>query len=166
MFIQLAATDRHILDCFPIVQQLGRNLTIETFLPQVQCQQQQGYQLAFGIIDDQVIAIAGFQIAESLAWGKFLYIYDLAVDEPRRSQGQGQQLFEWLVNYGQQQCCTQIHLDSGVQRFAAHRFYHRQGKRIVNHHGSIGLQCHNQSLTKPNQTQQELYSLESNRKFT
>jgi ribosomal protein S18 acetylase RimI-like enzyme len=139
MDIQLATTDRHILDCVPIVQQLGRNLTIETFLPQVRRQQQQGYQLAFGTIDDQVIAIAGFQIAESLAWGKFIYIYDLAVDENRRSQGHGQQLFEWVADHGQRQNCAQLHLDSGVQRFAAHRFYYRQGMSIVSHHFSIGL---------------------------
>jgi ribosomal protein S18 acetylase RimI-like enzyme len=139
MFIQLATTDRHILDCFPIVQQLGCNLTIETFLPQVRRQQQQGYQLALGSIEEQVIAIAGFQIAESLAWGKFIYIYDLAVDENLRSQGHGQQLFDWVAHYGQQQTCTQLHLDSGVQRFAAHRFYHRQGMSIVSHHFSIGL---------------------------
>jgi ribosomal protein S18 acetylase RimI-like enzyme len=139
MDIQLATTDRHILDCFPIVQQLGRNLTIATFLPQVRRQQQQGYQLALGSIEEQVIAIAGFQIAESLAWGKFIYIYDLAVDEKLRSQGHGQQLFDWVAHYGQQQTCTQLHLDSGVQRFAAHRFYHRQGMSIVSHHFSIGL---------------------------
>jgi ribosomal protein S18 acetylase RimI-like enzyme len=139
MFIQLATTDRHILDCIPIVQQLGRNQTVETFLPQVRRQQQQGYQLAFGSIEDQVIAIAGFQIAESLAWGKFIYIYDLAVDENRRSQGYGQQIFDWVAHHGQQQTCTQLHLDSGVQRFAAHRFYHRQGMSIVSHHFSIGL---------------------------
>ena len=29
----------------------------------------------------------------------------------------------WLVEYARGEGCDQFHLDSGVQRFAAHRFY-------------------------------------------
>ncbi|GAB4225083.1 MAG: GNAT family N-acetyltransferase [Stanieria sp.] len=121
------------------MSQLRSHLKKESFLERVQCQRQQGYQLAFTELDSEIVAVAGFYISECLSWGKFLYVYDLIVDETLRSQGYGRALFEWLVDYARVNGCEQLHLDSGVQRFEAHRFYLKQRMNIVAHHFSLNL---------------------------
>ena len=46
-------------------------------------------------------------------------------------------MLDWLKSYAQKNDCGQIHLDSGVQNFSAHRFYLREGFNIASHHFSI-----------------------------
>ncbi|MEM7760365.1 MAG: GNAT family N-acetyltransferase, partial [Cyanobacteria bacterium P01_A01_bin.40] len=75
----------------------------------------------------------------SLSWGKYLYVADLVIEQYRRSQGYGEVLFTWLIAFAKQHNCQQLHLDSGVQRFAAHRFYLRQKMNISSHHFTLKL---------------------------
>jgi GNAT superfamily N-acetyltransferase len=137
--VQLVESDAQILACFPTLFQLRPHLKQETFLEDVRRQQNNGYQLAYIAVNDRVVAVAGFNISECLAWGRFLYVYDLAVDATVRSQGHGQHLFEWLVEYAKSQACQELSLDSDVQRFDAHRFYLRQRMKISSHHFSLSL---------------------------
>jgi GNAT superfamily N-acetyltransferase len=139
MSIQLATSDAQISRCFEVLNQLRPHLQHSEFLAQVQRQQQSGYQLVFLEQDNQVVAVAGFNIGECLAWGEFMYVYDLIVAESMRSQGHGQQLLHWLVDFAKSQGCQQLHLDSGVQRHAAHRFYLQQRMDITSHHFSLKL---------------------------
>ena len=81
----------------------------------------------------------GFFISESLRYGQFLYVYDLVVDENVLSKGYGKDIFEWLVDYGKSKGCNVLRLDSGVQRFDAHRFYFRQRMKIASYHFSLSL---------------------------
>jgi hypothetical protein len=46
-------------------------------------------------------------------------------------------MIEWLKAHALDLGCRQLHLDSGVQRFGAHRFYLRAGFNIGGHHFSI-----------------------------
>jgi GNAT superfamily N-acetyltransferase len=139
MSIQLAASPDQILRCFPVVSQLRPHLDQASFVDRVQRQMQMGYQLVFLDTENQVVAIAGFRISECLAWGKFLYVDDLVTDERGRSRGYGQQLFAWLTAYAKQQGCEQLQLDSGVQRFDAHRFYFHQRMSITSYHFAVKL---------------------------
>ena len=134
--IHLAFSTNEIERCFPTMFQLRPHLKSEDFAAQVLQQMRTGYQLAY-ISDkekDVAIGIAGFYIANSLSWGKYLYVADLVVDQNHRSQGYGEQLFDWVMNHAKDNDCEQFHLDSGVQRFAAHRFYMRQKMNITSHH--------------------------------
>ena len=81
--------------------------------------------------------MAGFSVGEKLAWGKHIYIEDLVTNAKYRSCGVGQFLLDWFKTYARANNCEQIHLDSGVQRFAAHRFYLREGFNIASHHFSM-----------------------------
>jgi GNAT superfamily N-acetyltransferase len=137
--VQLAESDVQILKCFSTLSQLRPHLKQETFLEQVRRQQQNGYQLAFIEVNCQVIALAGFCMSECFAWGKFLYVYDLVVDKASRSQRYGEHLFNWLVEYAKLHGCQEMNLDSGVQRFDAHRFYLRQRMHISSHHFSLSI---------------------------
>jgi GNAT superfamily N-acetyltransferase len=139
VLVQLAQSDAQILACFPVMLQLRPFLEITDFVKRVREQMLAGYQLAFITTDNRVVAVAGFRIAQNLASGKFLYVDDLIVDNIERSQGYGKQLFNWLVEYAKQNSCQQLHLDSGVQRFEAHRFYLRHRMKIASHHFLLDL---------------------------
>ncbi|WP_373538463.1 GNAT family N-acetyltransferase [Chamaesiphon sp.] len=64
---------------------------------------------------------------------------DLVSSSHHRSQGNGSALFNWLVNLARTQNCHQLTLDSGVQSFAAHRFYLRHRMEITSHHFTLKL---------------------------
>ncbi|WP_310483931.1 GNAT family N-acetyltransferase [Chamaesiphon sp. VAR_48_metabat_403] len=138
--ILIAKSEREISDCFPVIKELRSHLELTDFVTQVQRQQQQfNYQLAYLQVDELVLAVAGFRISESLAWGKFLYVDDLVSKSGNRSQGYGTVLFNWLVDYARDRNCQQLTLDSGVQRFAAHRFYLTHRMEITSHHFTLKL---------------------------
>ncbi|OYE05223.1 GNAT family N-acetyltransferase [Nostoc sp. 'Peltigera membranacea cyanobiont' 232] len=139
MSIQLAESDFQILGCFPVISQLRPHLEEAKFLEQVRYQMKEGYQIAFLEIEEQAVAVAGFRISTCLALGNFLYVDDLVVDELKRSQGYGKQLFQWLIEYAKNHGCKHLSLDSGVQRFGAHRFYLMERMSITSHHFGIEL---------------------------
>lgn len=139
MLVQLAESDAQILGCFPVMSQLRPHLQQADFTLQIRHQMKEGYKLAFLQKEEQTMAVAGFRIFTCLASGKSLYIDDLVVDELKRSLGYGQQLFQWLIQYAQNHQCQHLSLDSGVQRFAAHRFYLMQRLSITSHHFSMEL---------------------------
>lgn len=140
MPVRLADSDDEILACFAVMSQLRPHLAREEFVERVRRQQSDGYRLAF-LSDDQesVGAVAGFHVSECLAWGRFLYVNDLVTSDGIRSRGHGQELFDWLVQIARKENCNQLHLDSGVQRFDAHRFYLRNRMQITSHHFGLDL---------------------------
>ena len=139
MQIKLAETDEEINHCFAVMVQLRPHLTAEEFLRRVKLQQREGYLLAFVADDGEVKSVAGYRIQHMLAHGKFLYVDDLVTDDNSRSKGYGDALFDWLVQCAITENCENLQLDSGVQRFSAHRFYLRKRMEIRSHHFSVNL---------------------------
>ena len=84
--------------------------------------------------NSEINAVAGFKEQHNLVLGKHLYVEDLVTDEKARSKGHGQKLFKWLCDRGKQKQCSVIHLDSGTQRHAAHKFYLTQNMQIFCYH--------------------------------
>ncbi len=64
---------------------------------------------------------------------------DLVTRAADRSAGFGGQLFDWLVEEARREKCAAFSLDSGVQRFDAHRFYLRKRMQIAAHHFTLAL---------------------------
>jgi GNAT superfamily N-acetyltransferase len=93
-----------------------------------------GYRLAYAGRDGVVFAVAGFRMAENFFYGRHLYVEDLVTSEKTRSKGAGHALMNFVVGIGRAEACHVIHLDSGVQRYNAHRFYLRERFDIVSHH--------------------------------
>ena len=138
--ICLAESEEQISLCFPVMAELRPHLLEREFVERVRRQQREnGYQLAFLEESAAVRAVAGFRFAEFLAWGRILYVDDLVTASAERSRGHGQALFGWLVARAKANGCAQLHLDSGVQRFDAHRFYLRQRMSITSHHFALEL---------------------------
>lgn len=121
------------------LQQLRTQYSEEELLNQINIQLDTGYQLVYVTDESNILAVAGFYIGYKLAWGKHLYVDDLVTNSTVRSKGVGKFLLDWLKDYAKDQECVQLHLDSGVQRFAAHKFYLREGFNIASHHFSCQL---------------------------
>lgn len=124
---------------YALLRQLRPDYSQNAMSEQINKQQSQGYQLAYVERHGEVVAVAGFYIGEKLAWGKHLYVDDLVTSDQHRSAGMGKRLLDWLKQYAISQHCQQLHLDSGVQRFTAHKFYLREGFKIASHHFSMAL---------------------------
>jgi GNAT superfamily N-acetyltransferase len=112
----------------------------EKFVQQVLRQQRDGYLLAFLEADGEVRAVAGYRFLESLFSGKFLYVDDLVTRDRDRSRGFGGALLDWLVEQARANRCDTLELDSGVQRFGAHRFYLLKRMNISSYHFRIKIQ--------------------------
>ena len=139
MSVTCAQTDSEIQACWPILVQLRPHLRQEDFVAIIRKQFNEGYRLAFVESEQRVVAAAGFRIQHNLVWGRFCYVDDLVADEKVRSQGHGSELLDWLGQFARSEGCTRLELDSGVQRFAAHRFYLRHRMSISCHHFSLEL---------------------------
>jgi GNAT superfamily N-acetyltransferase len=137
--IHEAESDTDILRCFPVMNELRPHISESEFLPRIRRQMTGGYRLAYAANNEEVVAVAGFRFFEMLAWGKAMYVDDLVSSEKSRGHGFGSKLIDWLIALARECGCDQFHLDSGVHRFAAHRFYLHKGMDITSHHFALKL---------------------------
>ena len=139
--IAIADTVEDIRRSFPVMRELRTHITdAEDFVQRVKRQQEQGYQLAFLESEGQVRAAAGYRLLESLFSGKNLYVDDLITRDSDRSRGFGGELFDWLIKQAREKGCENFELDSGVQRFDAHRFYFTKRMSISSYHFRIKIE--------------------------
>ena len=138
--IAIAETPAAIGRCYEVMRELRTHIaTEEEFVERVQRQQREGYLLAYLEAADEIRAAAGYRYMEFLFHGKFMYVDDLVTRAADRSGGFGGKLFDWLVQQARERGCTHLDLDSGVQRFDAHRFYLMKRMKIASHHFSLPL---------------------------
>jgi GNAT superfamily N-acetyltransferase len=139
MHIALAQTDPEIARCFSVMAQLRPHLIEAEFVARIRRMQQEGFHLAFLEDDGVVRAVAGYRYYDKLVSGKNLYVDDLVSDPTHRSRGHGRALLAWLCHEARTHDCAQLELDSGVQRFDAHRFYFRERLHISAYHFVVPL---------------------------
>jgi GNAT superfamily N-acetyltransferase len=137
--IHTATSDADIAACFPVMSQLRPHLVADEFVARVRAQQAEGFRLAWLEDEGHVRAVAGYRFIRNLVSGQTLYVDDLVTDAQQRSRGYGRMLFEWLVADAQRHGCQAVDLDSGVQRFDAHRFYLTNRMAISAHHFKLML---------------------------
>lgn len=138
--IKVMKTDSEIISSFSIFKQLRPHLSEDYFLEKIKrLQDNYDFNLVVVIEKDEIKTVAGYRITESLAWGNYLYVDDLITDEISRGKGYAKILWDWLISTAKESHCEQIHLDSGVHRHAAHRFYLKGGLDITCHHFQMTL---------------------------
>lgn len=125
---------------WPVVSELRPHLDPQSFVDRVAAQRAEGYRAVAMFESDVCVAFAGFRPASMLARGRALYVDDLVTSARSRSSGHGARLLRWLVEEAHRLGCARLHLDSGVQRHAAHRFYLRHGFDISAHHFGLALE--------------------------
>jgi GNAT superfamily N-acetyltransferase len=134
MNIQLATDPAQIKRCAPVLRELRTFLTEDQIIDRVLQQMPDGYRLAYIEAGDLVASVAGYRILRNLTYGKFLYVDDLVTRADHKRTGYAGQLIEWLCDHARDQGCSFLILDSGVQRFEAHRFYLTHRMDITAHH--------------------------------
>ena len=108
-----------------------------TFAAAVQRMRPMGYRLVVSMAPDgtgRAVAAMGWRRHESLSWGAHIYVDDLVTLPAFRGQGHATRLLDWARAEAQRSGCTQLHLDSGTHRHAAHRLYLRWGLDITAFH--------------------------------
>ena len=134
MKIKIANSDEEINVCYPVMKELREDLIEAEFVEKIRKLQKDGYVLSFVEVSGKPVALAGFRIGESLAWKRYLYVDDLVTLPEERSKGHGAALLKWLTTIASNEGCETFHLDSGVQRKDAHRFYEREGLQMPSYH--------------------------------
>ena len=137
MEVQFLEKNSDYVLAMEVLLQLRPDYDLDSLSAQVEKQQLNGYEVVYVKSSEGVLAVAGFSVGEKLAWGKHIYIEDLVTNSQFRSRGVGSFLINWLKSYALEIGCEQIHLDSGVQHFPAHKLYLREGFNIASHHFSI-----------------------------
>ena len=84
--------------------------------------------------DGKLTAFAGVWIATKIWCGKYLEVDNLIVHPLHRSGGTGTALLEHLEQFGREQGCNAMVLDSYTSNNASHRLYHRLGYEIWGFH--------------------------------
>ncbi|MGY2895805.1 GNAT family N-acetyltransferase [Deinococcus sp. UYEF24] len=107
----------------------------ETFVSWV-TEHTEGYRLAGAFLagETNAAAVIGFRPMTLLYAGRTLYVDDLSTCEQARGKGLGRALLAWVEAEARRLGCDELHLDSGVQRFPAHRLYLKFGFDISAHH--------------------------------
>ena len=139
MTIARAETDVDITRCFQVMQQLRPQLIETEFVGRVRRMQTEGFILAYLAAEGAVRAVAGYRYHEKLFSGRTLYVDDLVTDSAERSRGFGAKLLNWLADEARTRGCALLELDSGVQRFDAHRFYFRERMHVSAYHFVVPL---------------------------
>jgi GNAT superfamily N-acetyltransferase len=124
---------------FPVMVQLRPHLTPDSIRERVRRQAAQGYRLAALEAGGRIRSLGGYRLCDFLWSGRTMYVDDLVTDEASRSHRYGEQLFHWLRELAVAGGCTELHLDSGLQRARAHRFYFRQGMHVDDFHFVLRL---------------------------
>jgi predicted N-acetyltransferase YhbS len=132
--IHLVTDPDLIKRCAAVLRELRTVLTEDQIIDRVQHQMTDGYRLVCVESAGSVASVAGYRILRNLAYGKFLYVDDLVTRADQKRTGHAGQLIEWLCEHARDQGCSFLVLDSGVQRFEAHRFYLAHQMDITAHH--------------------------------
>ncbi|HET8728038.1 MAG TPA: GNAT family N-acetyltransferase [Alphaproteobacteria bacterium] len=136
--IERAKDNSAIAAAFPVMHELRPHLADSAeFVARVARQMQDGYRLVVLKEGPYPVACAGYRVQEMLSRGRFLYVDDLVTTADARSRGYGDKLMDWLVDEARALGCERLHLDSGVQRADAHRFYFRRRLTISAFHFGI-----------------------------
>ena len=121
--INIAKTEEDFKKCFEVMLSLRPHLTLELYLSLINNMKAENYYLAFIEENGKVLSACGFRYLTTLFEGKYIYIDDLSTLPEARGKGYAGALFDYVVNEAKEKGLSAIHLDSGHQRFDAHRLY-------------------------------------------
>ena len=139
MEIKKCTSDNDIAKCWQVIVELRPHLIESEFINTVKEMVSEGYQLAFIEEDGKAAAAIGYRYLQYLYNGKHIYIDDLSTLPAARGKGYGGKLLDFVEAEAKAKGYKVVTLDSGHQRFDAHRLYLNKGFKIVAHHFSKTL---------------------------
>ena len=137
--VGVSVDDRRLSEVFRVLVQLWPHLDEAQFREIYRAGEAQGLRFTGAFEESTCVAVAGWRIVNTTFAIRKLTIDDLVTDAANRSKGYGHALIEHLVAIAREARCSRVDLDSGVQRFDAHRFYLREPMNIAAHHFDLPL---------------------------
>jgi GNAT superfamily N-acetyltransferase len=137
--VELDPDDPVLAEVLPVLRELRPHLDLELFLSVYSEGWHQGLRFSALFDEDTCVAVAGWRVMATTASVRKLYVDDLVTTSTVRSAGHGRSLLDHLRHTAASYGCTELELDSGVQRFDAHRFYVANRMWISSHHFSLKL---------------------------
>ncbi|MBS1600222.1 MAG: GNAT family N-acetyltransferase [Bacteroidetes bacterium] len=134
--IKIAKTESDILKCWDVIKALRPHLDKNVFVSTVTAMINEGYTLAFIEEDGIAVAAIGYRYLQLLYNGKQYYIDDLSTLPGYRGKGYAGMLLDYVETKAKEKGFNVVTLDSGYQRFDAHRLYLNKGFVISCHHFS------------------------------
>lgn len=127
-----AESDADVQACFPLMRELRPHLASPgDFIARVRRQAAEGYRLLVAWEDGTPVALGGYRIVEMLVRGRFLYVDDLVTTEAARGQGLCARVLRALAEEARAAGLPALVLDTAIDNTSAHRFYEREGMRMV-----------------------------------
>lgn len=133
-FLDIEPEDPQLLEVLTVLVQLRPHLDEDLFRSIYRSGYSQGLRFTALYDDGRCVAVAGWRIIYSTSSIRKLYVDDLITDSKMQSKGYGHALLSELEKRAVNEGCKRLDLDSGVQRFDAHRFYLRERMHISSHH--------------------------------
>lgn len=130
--------DARLAVTWPVMSQLRPHLDEAAYLAMVaRMRRTDGFRVFAAIRAEVVVGVAGVRPMELLYCGRILQIDDLVVSESERSTGVGKALIDHVKAEARSEDRSEVHLDSGLFRHDAHRFYDREGFERLGYHFRI-----------------------------
>lgn len=139
ILVDLESEDPRWARALPVLRELRPHLTDELFTQVMREAGPQGLRFTAVFAGERCVAIAGWRIVANTSAIRKLYVDDLSTAAADRSRGYGRMLMDELRERAVAAGCRSLELDSGVQRFDAHRFYLRERMSITAHHFDLEL---------------------------
>jgi ribosomal protein S18 acetylase RimI-like enzyme len=139
MEIKHAEEKEDFLKCWEVVHELRPNLYPDRYLTLMLYMIDEGYKLIYIEEDGKAVAFCGYRLTTMLHRGRSIYIDDLCTLTEARGKGYGRALLDYVLKEAKKEELQTIHLDSGHQRYDAHRLYLNFGFKITSHHFAMEL---------------------------
>ena len=73
--VKILDTDQELASSFSVMKQLRPHLQRDSYLHRIRKMQRDHQYRLLAVLDQKkVVALAGFRIAENLAWGRYMYV--------------------------------------------------------------------------------------------
>lgn len=131
--------ERLAAEVLPVLRELRPHLDEESFAALYAEGHPQGYRFTAAYAGGRCVGVAGWRVVATAHAIRKLYVDDLVTTADERSGGVGRALLDGMEARARAAGCLVLDLDSGVQRFDAHRFYLRERMVIASHHFSKQL---------------------------
>ncbi|WP_049927149.1 GNAT family N-acetyltransferase [Halopiger goleimassiliensis] len=85
------------------------------------------YHCCGGFVDGDLVGVAGVLQGEFLHHTRHAWLYDLVIDDPRRGEGYGTELLEFVERWAAERDCEYVALASPQARGDVHDYYESRG---------------------------------------
>ncbi|MBV7269816.1 GNAT family N-acetyltransferase [Winogradskyella luteola] len=119
----------------PLVFELNEGKVSQTVLKsRFDEMQHQNYECVVIFYRDEVIGVTGLWFCTRHYAGKSVELDHVYIKPKHRNKGLGKQFMDWIYTYVKEKDCNSMELNTYVQNYPSHKFYHNEGYEILGYH--------------------------------